>query len=67
MVEEYISDQPNVCYENHGDDECAIIEPISVDYSHVKFGYDEQKCFNDMEGSSFVVKERSNMYTRREN
>jgi len=60
-------DVSNMNNENHVDDECAIIEPISVDYSHVKFGYEEQKCFNDMEGSSFAVKERSNMYTRREN
>ncbi|KAL9324013.1 hypothetical protein ACSQ67_008870 [Phaseolus vulgaris] len=52
-------DVPNVCNENHIDDECAIIEPISVDYSHVKFGYEEQKSFNDMEGSSFAVKERN--------
>ncbi|KAK7353697.1 hypothetical protein VNO80_19148 [Phaseolus coccineus] len=43
-------DGRNLSNENHDDDECAMsIEPIAVDYSNVKFGNDEEKCFNEME------------------
>ncbi|KAL9328348.1 hypothetical protein ACSQ67_003351 [Phaseolus vulgaris] len=37
-----------------------------VDYSNVKFGNDEEKCFSEIEASSSAVNETSNMCTRME-
>jgi len=59
--------EPNLSNENHVHEDCAMsIEPIAVDYSNVKFGNDEEKCFSEIEASSSAVNETSNMCTRME-